>query len=125
MSRLLHILIGPELFWALLVLASVMLAQANVPPSKSIDGILEDFHLWIALAGLLTFAFWFVPGVERNWLMLRIWIASVIGAHLAMDKALSAYSQQGPGIGTVYIVGMLFLFFVLVLGSIVVKVFYA
>jgi len=125
MARFLHILIGPEVFWALLVLASITLANSNMPPSKSIDGLLEDFYIWIALAGLLTFAFWFVPGIERNWLMLRIWIASILGAHLAMDNALSAYSQQGPGIGTVYIVGMLFLFFVLVVGSVVVKVFYA
>ncbi|QIP14372.1 hypothetical protein G8759_17990 [Spirosoma aureum] len=125
MPRFIQLLIGPELFWCLVVGAALLLAQANVPPSKSVENIIENLHLWISCAGILTFSLWFIPGVNRDWLLLRIWIAAIIGAHFALDKALSAHSEQSPGIGTVYIAGMMFQFFVLLVGSVVVKVFYA
>jgi hypothetical protein len=39
-----------------------------------------------------------------------------------MEKALSAYSQQGPGIGMAYIGGICMQFFFLIAGSIAIKI---
>ncbi|MBK9014406.1 MAG: hypothetical protein IPM82_10120 [Saprospiraceae bacterium] len=60
--------------------------------------------------------------VEKRWLLLRVWVACVVGGHFVMEKVMSAYSEQGPGIGTAYIMGMGLLFFVLIGGSIFVKI---
>lgn len=124
MPRLVSFLIGPELLWALLLGVATLLAQANNPPSRSVEAILENLAWYVPLAALLMVGLWLMPGVAKSWLLLRLWIASLIGAHLALEKALSAHSEQGPGIGTVYIAGMSFLFFVLVVDTVVVAIFF-
>jgi hypothetical protein len=60
--------------------------------------------------------------VEKNWLLLRVWIVGLVGGHFVLEKALSAYSTQGPGIGMGYLAGLMLLFFILVLGTVVVKI---
>jgi hypothetical protein len=45
-----------------------------------------------------------------------------VGGHFVLEKALSAYSTQGPGIGMGYLAGLMLLFFILVLGTVVVKI---
>ncbi|GAA4395936.1 hypothetical protein GCM10023187_03460 [Nibrella viscosa] len=124
MPRSLQLLIGPELLWLLVFGAATLLAQANNPPSKSVEAFMESMGWYIPLVALLMFGLWLVPGVEKSWLLLRCWVASLTGAHLALEKALSAHSEQGPGIGTVYIMGMILLFFVLIVGSVVVVIFF-
>ncbi len=114
-------LIGPEIPWLLINLGALLLAKANVPPSKSIDNFIENCWFWIPLLALLTFALWWVPGVEKRWLLLRVWLVCLIGGHFALEQAMRGYSQQGPGIGMGYLAGMMFLFIVLVAGSIAVK----
>ncbi|GAA4454198.1 hypothetical protein GCM10023189_20370 [Nibrella saemangeumensis] len=124
MPRNLSFLIGPELFWLLMLGGATLLAQANVPPSKAVEAFMENLAWYVPLAALLLFGLWLIPGVETNWLLLRVWIASILGAHYSLEKALSAHSEQGPGVGTVYIAGMSFLFFVLIVGTIVVLIFF-
>ncbi len=114
-------LLGPELLWLLAYAAASLVARANVPPTKALDKFIENCWFWIPLFALACFALWWVPGVEKRWLLLRVWIACLVGGHLAMEKVFRAYSAQGPGIGTAYILGMIFLFVLLVAGSIFVK----
>ncbi|RYC71734.1 hypothetical protein [Spirosoma sordidisoli] len=118
------VLIGPELVWLLVYGAMTLLARANQPPNPRIDDFIEN--LWILIPALtaLIFLLWFVPDVEKRGLLLRVWVAGIVGAHLALDKGMSAFSQQGPGIGTAYLVGMILVFVVLVIGSIVVFIRY-
>ena len=61
-------------------------------------------------------------GRGKNWLLLRVWVAGVFGAHYALEKGMSAYSDQGPGIGAAYIAGISLAMFALVAGSIFVKI---
>lgn len=51
-----------------------------------------------------------------------MWLVGIIAGHYAMEKGMSAYSEQGPGIGTAYIVGMMLVFLVLVAGTIFVLI---
>jgi len=59
---------------------------------------------------------------RKNWLLLRVWIAGILGGHYVLEKGLEAYSTQGPGIGMGWLVGMMFLFVLLVAGSVFVAV---
>jgi hypothetical protein len=113
---------GPELIWYLLYLLAIWLAKLNAAAPHSLDKFLENLHLWVPLAILLTFTLWYVPAVEKNWLLVRVWIACLVGGHHVLDKGLQGHSEQGPGIGTVYIVGWGMMFFALVIGTIFVKI---
>ena len=115
-------LLGPELLWLLLYGAVTLVAKANVPVTKAMDRVIETSWFWIPLLALLTFALWWFPAVEKNWLMLRVWIACLVGGHYAIEKALSAYSSQGPGVGMGYLAGMLLIIGFLTVGSIIVKI---
>ncbi len=121
MPRILQLLFGPELIW-LLFFAVISLLVKLYAPSKSFDNFLEYFYAYVPLASLLVFALWYVPGVEKNWLLLRVWVAGILGGHYVLEKGLDAYTTQGPGIGMGYLAGMLLLFFLLVLGSVFVAI---
>ncbi|MEZ4960716.1 MAG: hypothetical protein R2830_12920 [Saprospiraceae bacterium] len=115
-------LLGPEIFWLLVYGGANLLAKANVPPTKPVDDFVENCWFLVPLLALLTFALWWVPQVEKNWLLLRVWIACILGGHYALEKAMSAYSTQGPGIGMGYLAGMLLLIMILIAGTVVVIV---
>lgn len=121
MSRLSAFLIGPELYWLIVYFAMVALAKANVPPSKSIDHLIENLYLIIPLLALISCLIWYMPGVEHNWLIMRLWVAGLIGGHLSLTKGLAGFSEQGPGIGTAYLVGIMLLLPALAAGSILIK----
>lgn len=115
-------LLGPELFWLLLYVAAIFIGKANTPPTKAVDDFIEYLWFWIPVLSVFVFALWWIPLVEKNWLLLRVWILGLIGGHFVLEKALSAFSKQGPGIGTAYLCGLIFIFVLLVIGSIVVKI---
>ena len=115
-------LLGPGLIWLLIYGAANLVAKANVPPTKSLDKFIENSWFWLPLLVLLTFALWWVPVIEKRWLLLRVWIACITGGHFALEKIMMAYSQQGPGIGMAYIMGIGLLFFLLIAGSIFIKI---
>ncbi|MCB0534909.1 MAG: hypothetical protein H6574_07880 [Lewinellaceae bacterium] len=121
-SRIMHLLPGPEIFWAVIYLVVMLLAQRNTPPTKSMDDFLENLFLYVPLVTALLFGLWYIQAIEKTGLLLRVWVAGIFGGHFVLDKGLGAHSQQGPGIGTAYIIGMLLVFFVLICGSIFVKI---
>lgn len=121
MPRLLQLLSGPELFWCAIFGGASLLSRMNTPPVKAMDSFIENLYLVIPALTILSFSLWYIPGVEKNGLLLRVWIAGLVGAHFVLEKGLGAYSQQGPGIGMTYIAGMLFVFLALVAGSIFIK----
>ena len=119
---MIRFLIGPELFWLLIYVAARLIGKANVPPTKAIDAFIENCYFWIPLLTVLVFALWYVPVVDKKWLLPRVWIVSLLGCHFALEKMLSYYSTQGPGIGMGYLAGMMLEFAVLVVGSIFVLI---
>lgn len=117
-------LLGPEIFWLFLYIGAIALGRANTPPSKEIDNIIEYLWFWIPAISLLVFTLWWIPSVEKNWLLLRVWIFGILGGHFVLERALTAYSNQGPGIGMGYLAGMLLLLVFLVIGSVLIKIIF-
>ena len=117
-------LLGPELFWLLMYLAANFIAKANNPPTKEMDNFIEYLWFWIPMVSMLVFGLWWLPFVAKDWLLLRVWVFGLIGGHLVLEKALSAYSTQGPGIGMGYLAGLIFLFVGLVAGSVFIKLWF-
>ena len=115
-------LIGPELFWLLLYLAATLVAKANTPPTNAMDDFIDQCWFWIPAVSMLVFGLWWMPSVEKNWLLLRVWVFGIVGGHFVTEKTISAYSSQGPGTGMGYLAAMLFLFFGLVVGSVFIKI---
>ena len=104
-------LLGPELFWFILYVVAVLFGRAIQSMDNSLNDFIESIWFWI-------------PVIEKNWLLTRVWISGIVGGHLVIEKALTAYSEQGPGMGMGYLAGMMLLFLVLVIGSILVKFFF-
>jgi hypothetical protein len=124
MVRLYQLLPGPELLWMLFFLSVLWLIRLTGSPRKSMDRFwinLANFVPFIAIP--LTFSLFYFPGIEHQWLLLRVWVAGVFGAHYVLDKGLNAYSNQGPGVGTAYIMGMIFTLVMLLAGSVFVAVY--
>ena len=115
-------IIGPELFWLILYIIATIIAKGNAPPTKAMDDFIESCWYWIPLISTLIFALWYIPTVEKNWLLLRVWIVGLVGGHFVLEKAVSAYGKQGPGIGMAYLAGLLFIFIILIVGSIFIKI---
>jgi hypothetical protein len=119
MNKMLNFLVGPELLWIIFYLIAVIIIRMTGSPIKSMDSFWVNTAFIIPLVLVpITFGLYYAPGVIRPWLLLRIWIACVIGGHYMLDKSLSAHSEQGPGVGTAYMMGMGFIFIVLIIGSI-------
>lgn len=115
-------LIGPETFWLTLYATAVWIGKLNTPPTKAMDSFIENLWFWIPAVSVLVFGLWWVPSVEKNWLLLRVWICGLVGGHLVIERALRAYSEQGPGIGMGYLAGLMLEILVLIAGSIFVKI---
>ncbi len=123
MSRLSTYLLGPELLWFLFYLLVVLFIKFSGAPDKSLDDYCINLAYLVPFVAVpLTFALFWVPGVERNWLLLRVLIACLFGAHFVLDRGLKAHSEQGPGVGTAYIMGMMFTLVVMVAGGIFIKI---
>jgi len=119
MNKISQLAPGPELLWVICYFIVLLVTKVTHSPVKSMDSF------WISMAYIiplfflpLSFMLYFVPGVLKSWLLLRIWIAGLVGGHFVLSKALLAHSEQGPGVGTAYIMGMGFLFFALIAGTI-------
>lgn len=119
--KILKILVGPEFWWIILYVLSRVLAWANKKSNFVYDGVIENVWFYVPLLSAMIFGLYWMPVVEKNWLLARIWISGIIMGHYVLETLLESYSQQGPGIGMGYLAGMLLLFIILVAGSIVVK----
>ena len=116
--------LGPELFWIVLYSLASFLKQINTPPNNPLDSFIESLWFWIPVVSFLLFYLWKIPAVEKKGLLTRTWISGIIGGHLVIEKALTAYSEQGPGIGMGYLAGIMLLFCLLIVGTIIVKLFF-
>ena len=119
MNKPLNFLIGPELLWTLFYFIVILIIKSLNSPVKTMDSFWVNTAFIVPLILIpLTFGLYYVPGVIRPWLLLRIWIVGIVGGHYVLSKSLSAHSEQGPGVGTAYIMGMGIILFVLIACSI-------
>ncbi|MBP9210810.1 MAG: hypothetical protein KBF37_10880 [Saprospiraceae bacterium] len=110
-------ILGPELCWLLLYFLSLWISKSNVKPSFAFDKTIENSWFYVPLIALLFVGLFWIPGIEKKWFMIRFWISGLIMGHLVLEKLASSYSEQGPGIGTAYLLGIGMLVLVLILGS--------
>lgn len=115
--------IGPEIFWLLMYAMAIWISRLNVQEAFRLDSWIEDSWFWIPAFSLIQFGLWWFPGTQGPYLWLRLWVASLIGGHFVLEKILSAYSRQGPGIGMGYLAGMMLLLVFLFIGTLLVWIF--
>lgn len=119
MNKVSNYLIGPELLWVFFYILVVLIIKMTHSPIKAMDSFWVNTAFIIPLVLIpITFGLYYIPGVIRPWLILRIWIVGIVGGHYVLSKSLSAHSEQGPGVGTAYIMGMGIIFIILIIGSI-------
>lgn len=102
---MLRYLLGPELIWLTAWLIVYQIGKQNAAPPHRFNPWLENLPWVMAPILLLTFLLLRAPYLEQSGLIIRIWIAGILGAHLVLKTGLSAHSEQGPGVGAVYISG--------------------
>ncbi len=106
----------PELFWLLIFSIAVNIYKSNISPAFAWDDFIDKSWFYIPAQAVLTFGLFWVPGVEKDWLLLRIWVACLLGGHFVLDRLMNAYSKQGPGAGMGYLAGLMFVFILLCIG---------
>ena len=116
-------ILGPELIWLILYGLAKFIANSNKAPDYVSDKYIDQCWFTVPVIMFLTFGLFWISGIGKNWLLLRIWIMGLVFSHLILNNLINSYSIQGPGIGMGYLAGMLFGFMALVVGSIVVKIF--
>lgn len=115
--KIMKYILGPELYWMLVFIISVLLSKSNGGPTYAYDHIIEASWLIIPILALLSFCLFYMPEVGKNGLLIRTWLSGIIAGHFILLALSIAYSQQGPGSGMTYLAGMIFLFVALVIGS--------
>ena len=115
-------LIGPELMWLCLYGIIVLPVKMNRDISKGMDNFIETFWFWMPVFALLTFALWWIPAVEKNGLLLRVWLTCLVGGLYMFEKIMDTYGKTGPGIGTGWMVSAMFMVIVLTAGTVFVKI---
>lgn len=123
MNKLPNFLIGPELLWLGFYLMLMIIIKLSGSPVKSMDSFWVSTAYIIPLVLIpLTFLLYYFPGAIRDWMLLRIWIVGLIGGHMVLNRSLQSHSEQGPGVGTAYMMGMIFIIIALIIGSIWAKI---
>jgi hypothetical protein len=127
MTRVLPFLLGPELYWAAICVLTRMATRRNQAPDTAITDWLDGY--WAVLPLLvvpLTFAFFFLPGGSRWWLLLRIDVAIAIGLAIATTQYCEGltYHQpsSGPGAGTAWMLMLSLGYMFTALGTVIAAV---
>ena len=111
-------LIGPEVLWLVYYGAATLLVRFGNPHSKPLSYFIQTSWFWIPVLALPLFSLWWFPEVNKDWLLLRVWVASILGGHYTLYKIINASPIQNSGTGMGYLAGMIFLIVFLMAGSI-------
>lgn len=109
MSRLLPIILGPELYWVIVCIVTQTATRRHLAPDPAVTLWLDDHWAWLPLVfAPLTFIFFFVPDSSRWWLLLRVDLAMAIGlvvsATIFCNGMTYHQPSSGPGAGTAFMV---------------------
>lgn len=126
-SRITTFLLGPELSWLCMYGLALLLVAPNQPPTEAGNVRLESL-VWYVLFGAILLSFvplyWSASGL--GWWMLRIGIAGLIGiasVATAFCSAINYNDSRNSGVGTLWIMLVIFGAFFLFLGMICVSLY--
>ncbi|PSL22975.1 hypothetical protein [Dyadobacter jiangsuensis] len=126
-GRISTFLLGPELSWLLMYGLALLLVAPNQPPTEAGNVRLESLA-WYVLFGAIILSFiplyWSQSGL--GWWMLRIGIAGLIGitsVSTAFCSAIDYHDSRNSGVGTLWIMLVIFGAIFLFLGMIVVSLY--
>jgi hypothetical protein len=121
-SRITTFLLGPELSWLLMYGVALLLVAPNQPPTEAGNVRLESLAWYVLFSAIvLSFAplYWSQSGL--GWSMLRIGIAGLIGitsVATAFCAAIDYNDSRNSGVGTLWIMLVIFGVMFLILGMI-------
>lgn len=119
-GKIIQWLAGPELFWLLLICIFHVLIKITNSPSKAMDSWWLSMYWVIPLLFVpLSYLVYCLPFISKNWLLARLFFAGVIGGHIVLEKSLSVHTEQGPGVGTAYMIGIFLVIIVLMVMTII------
>ena len=100
LRHLISILMGPEVFWVVVCLASSWLAGRNVAPAYLLNNVLSTLY-WIGPSAAVivsyTLCFQFkIPGPPTWWVLVRLALAAGIGVCFS-TSALAEKIEAGSG----------------------------
>ena len=126
-NRITTFLLGPELSWLLMYGLALLLVAPNQPPTEAGNVRLESLA-WYTLFAAIILSFvplcWSQGGL--GWWMLRIGIAGLIGitsVATAFCAAIDYNDSRNSGVGTLWIMLVIFGAIFLFLGMIVVSLY--
>ncbi len=126
-NRITTFLLGPEFSWLLMYGLALLLVAPNQPPTEAGNVRLESLAWYVLFAAIILS---FVPlSWSQNglgWWMLRIAIAGLIGITSLATKFCSAINyndSRNSGVGTLWIMLVIFGVIFLFLGMIVVSLY--
>ena len=100
MNRVLPYLLGPELYWAVTYMVVKMATRRHLAPDPEVTNLLDRYWAVLPLVAVpLTFAFFFVPGVGRWWLLLRVDLAIAVGLVMATTYYCQSMTHHQPSAG--------------------------
>ena len=126
-NRITTFLLGPELSWLLMYGLALLLVAPNHPPTEAGNVRLESLAWYVLFAAIiLSFVplYWSQSGL--GWWMLRIGIAGLIGitsVATAFCSAIDYNDSRNSGVGTLWIMLVIFGAFFLFLGMIGVSLY--
>ncbi|SDF51851.1 hypothetical protein SAMN04487996_11156 [Dyadobacter soli] len=126
-NRITTFLLGPELSWLLMYGLALLLVAPNQPPTEAGNVRLESIAWYTLFAAIiLSFApmYWSQSGL--GWSMLRIGIAGLIGitsVATAFCAAIDYNDSRNSGVGTLWMMLVIFGAIFLFLGMIVVSLY--
>ncbi len=115
-----RLLAGPEILWLFYYLTATLLVKTKLSKTKAVENFIQTCWFWVPILSLLSFTLWWFPSVEKDWLLLRVWVAGILGGHFVLEKLINSLPTQNSGTGMGYLAGILFLIIFLIGGSIVI-----
>lgn len=110
---------GPELYWLAVYGLLRLTGKFTGSPHVKMNAFWEASWYWIPLVLVpASFMVYYITGVPRSFMWLRLLVFGMIGAHFTLSYTLGLHTEQGPGIGTAYIIGLILSMIVIIAGTI-------
>lgn len=124
--KALRYLVGPESLWFLAFIAIKYFGKYNVSIQGKYNDTLESMAYWLPLLLVIAcMCIYSIPVAPKGYLLLRIILASIIGSHYVFSYCAASHTVGGPGVGMVYVVGLCFTIFFLLIAGLVKLFFFA